>query len=71
MNSKYMHACQDLLFGDDQSLHALDKMVDMALECLYIIVRGDSPEGLSQRLRQLKMYAYASGFVVTERGPLT
>ena len=27
-----MHvACQDLLFGDDQSLHALDKKVDMVI----------------------------------------
>jgi len=26
-----MHACQDLLFGDNQSLHALDKMVDMVI----------------------------------------
>ena len=24
-------ACQDLLFGDNQSLHALDKMVDMVI----------------------------------------
>ena len=37
MNSKYMHACQDLLFGDNQSLHALHKMVDIVNKCLYTL----------------------------------
>ena len=41
------------------------------LECLYNIDAGDCLEGLSQRLRQFAMSAYASGFVATERDPLT
>ena len=43
MNSKYMHACQDLLFGDNQSLHALDKMVDIVNT---MFVYTDLGEGL-------------------------